>query len=112
MNSIEPNISKSSRWEPSSTTAAKAPFDAAAASDAASSSDVGRKTAAILSLDGGGSKGVMELVVLDAMYRMLTVIVKTPHKMPRYTFLICLVKQGFSTYDSTVELKQSACQRD
>ena len=84
MNSIEPNISKSSRWEPSSTTAAKAPFDAAAASDAASSSDVGRKTAAILSLDGGGSKGVMELVVLDAMYRMLTVIVKTPHKMPRY----------------------------
>ena len=96
MFSIELNISKSSGWEPSSTTAAKAAFDAAAtfdvaaASDAASSSYVGRKTAPILSLDGGGSKGVMELVVLDAIYRI--VIVKTPHKMPRYTFLNYLVK--------------------
>ena len=55
---------------------------AAAAFDAASSK-VGRKTAAILSLDGGGSRGVMELVVLDVIFRMLTVIVKNPKKMPR-----------------------------
>ena len=42
-----------------------------------------RKTAAILSLDGGGSRGVMELVVLDAIYKMATLIIEKPQKMLR-----------------------------
>ena len=48
------------------------------------SKNVGQKTAAILSFDGGGSRGVMELVVLDAVYRMLTIIMKKPEAMRRY----------------------------
>ena len=54
------------------------------ASNSATPNKVRRKTAAILSFDGGGSRGVMELVVLDAIYRLLTLIVKDPKKMPRY----------------------------
>ena len=45
---------------------------------------VPRKTASILSLDGGGSRGVMECVVLDAIYNMATLILEHPDKMPRY----------------------------
>lgn len=43
---------------------------------------VPRKTASILSLDGGGSRGVMECVVLDAIYNMATLILEHPDKMP------------------------------
>ena len=41
------------------------------------------KTASILSFDGGGSKGVMELVVVDAIFRLATLLIETPKQMPR-----------------------------
>ena len=42
-----------------------------------------RKTTGILSFDGGGSKGVMEVVVLDVVFRMATLIKEKPKVMHR-----------------------------
>ena len=49
---------------------------------------VPRKTASILSLDGAGTRGVMECVVLDAIYDMATLILEQPDKMPRYIMFV------------------------
>ena len=40
-----------------------------------------KRTAGILSFDGDGSKGVMELVIADVVFRMATLIIKNPEKM-------------------------------
>ena len=43
----------------------------------------GRKTISMLSLDGGGSRGVMEAVVLDTIFKMATLLIEKPSEMPR-----------------------------
>ena len=42
-----------------------------------------RRGVAILSFDGGGSRGVMECVVLDAIFKLVTAIIRQPNNMPR-----------------------------
>ena len=42
-----------------------------------------KRTAGVLSFDGGGSKGVMELVVTDYVFKMATMIINNPEEMPR-----------------------------
>ncbi len=43
----------------------------------------GKKTAALLSFDGGGSRGVMEIVIVDIIFKMATMILRNPTEMKR-----------------------------
>ena len=53
-----------------------------------------KKTVALCSFDGGGSRGVMELVMADVVFKVATVILRNPNEMPRF------VKHKHTNYDT------------
>ena len=51
----------------------------------------GKKTVALLSFDGGGSRGVMEIVIVDIIFKMATIILENPTEMKRSAGIQCIL---------------------